>query len=455
MVKNVTGSGGNDGITIDATGAKVGDEVSVTVTGNVTVTDTGSGGGRVNDIALGAGNDTLVVLNASRDTSQDGVDSSSDETKIGNITASGGDNFVSLQSSGGRGSATFGAGNDTLVLNDGYLRNGANMGGGNDLVEIRVSESVDNFSTKDPMAIDGGSGIDTLDIKASQFTVSLFESGSGRFVLDTSGNGVGDTTVDALTQNNFGQLVGYTTGELRGAFTIGDNGFQATFRNFEEIFATMCFAHGTMIRTEAGDVAVEGLRRGDKVLTEDAGAVAIRWIGSRRLDPIDLAVNPHLRPIRIRAGALAEGLPETDLIVSPQHRILVSSVIAERMVGKREVLVAAKHLVGLARIYIVEDIQEVTYYHFLLDAHRVVWSNGARSESLYTGLTALNTLSAGARQEIFEIFPELEDAVAQIDAAIFTPAAYLMPGRLARSLRARHLKNEKQLLMDGRVAQHG
>lgn len=155
-----------------------------------------------------------------------------------------------------------------------------------------------------------------------------------------------------------------------------------------------------------------------------------------------------------RAGALAEGLPETDLIVSPQHRILVSSVIAQRMVGKRELMVAAKHLVGLAGIAIAEDMQEVTYYHFLLDAHRVVWSNGARSESLYTGLTALNTLSAGARQEIFELFPELEDAAAQVDEAIFTPAAYLMPGRPARSLRARHLKNEKQLLMDSPVAHH-
>ena len=53
------------------------------------------------------------------------------------------------------------------------------------------------------------------------------------------------------------------------------------------------------------------------------------------------------RPIRIRAGTLGNGLPEADLIVSPQHRVLVRSGIARTLFGADEVLVAAKQLLAL------------------------------------------------------------------------------------------------------------
>nr|AIA91314.1 CAZy families GT4 protein [uncultured Gluconobacter sp.] len=92
---------------------------------------------------------------------------------------------------------------------------------------------------------------------------------------------------------------------------------------------------------------IEDLRVGDLVLTKDDGPQPLRWISSRHVSAEMLAAHPNMRPIRIRAGALGEGLPLRDLIVSPQHRMLVRSKVAERMFGEEEVLVAAKHLLEL------------------------------------------------------------------------------------------------------------
>src|SRR5690606_25956344 len=119
-------------------------------------------------------------------------------------------------------------------------------------------------------------------------------------------------------------------------------------------------------------------------------------------------LNPDLRPIRIRTGALGGGMPEQDLMISPQHRVLVNSRIAESMFGSREVLVAARQLLIIEGIDVAEDITELDYWHFLFDDHEIVFSNGAKTESLYAGAEALESIGSEARKEIFTLFPDLE-----------------------------------------------
>ncbi len=199
-----------------------------------------------------------------------------------------------------------------------------------------------------------------------------------------------------------------------------------------------CFCAGTLIDTPRGPVAVEALQPGDLVLTRDNGARALRWIGRRVLDAAELASQPKLRPIRIRAGALSAGIPHSDLMVSPQHRVLVRSSIAQRMFGAAEVLVAARQLLALDGIEQV-DADSVEYVHILFDGHEVVTSNGALTESLYTGPEAMQAVGDAARAEILTIFPELRD----------TPAAAARPlvtGAQARQLAQRHMRNAKALV---------
>ncbi|WP_205957835.1 Hint domain-containing protein [Paracoccus salipaludis] len=202
-----------------------------------------------------------------------------------------------------------------------------------------------------------------------------------------------------------------------------------------------CFARGTRIETPRGAVAVEDLRPGDLVLTRDRGAQPLRWVGSSRVDGGTLASTPRLRPIRIRAGALGQHAPAQDLLVSPQHRILVRSKIAQRMFGAAEVLVAAKQLVLLDGIDVAEDLAEVEYFHLLFDRHEVVISNGAETESLYTGPQALRSVGPAARQEILDLFPQLLD-----EAFVVEAARPLSSGRMGRKLAMRQAQQGRALL---------
>lgn len=202
-----------------------------------------------------------------------------------------------------------------------------------------------------------------------------------------------------------------------------------------------CFLSGTLILTERGEVAVEALSVGDTVLTRDHGPRPIRWIGSRVVTAAGLARSPNLRPIRIRAGALGAGTPSSDLLVSPQHRVLVRSKIAQRMFGTDEILVAAKQLLPLDGIEVAEDIGSVEYFHILFDRHEVVISNGAETESLYTGPEALRAVGRAAQEEIFTLFPELRDHDHK-----WLPARPFAPGRMARRLADRHAANGKPLV---------
>lgn len=193
-----------------------------------------------------------------------------------------------------------------------------------------------------------------------------------------------------------------------------------------------CFAAGVRLMTAKGQRPVEKLSVGDLVETADNGLQPVRWIGTRKLDAIDLAAAPNLRPVRIAKGALGAGLPRRDLLVSPQHRMLVRSDIAQKMFGPSEVLVAARHLIGLDGVSVADDVTEITYVHVLFDRHEVVFAEGAQSESLFTGAEALEAVGQAARAEILALFPELADGAPVQGARPF------LTGRQGRALAVQH-----------------
>jgi hypothetical protein len=168
-----------------------------------------------------------------------------------------------------------------------------------------------------------------------------------------------------------------------------------------------CFTPGTVITTPQGDRPVEELREGDRIVTRDNGIQQIRWLGRRALTGHDLARAPQMRPILIQRGALGDNLPEYDILVSPQHRLLLTSTKSQLYFEDREVLAAAKHLTGMPGIDEVGTLG-VTYIHFMFDQHEVVLANGAWSESFQPGTNVLRGMGAEQREEILRLFPELK-----------------------------------------------
>lgn len=208
----------------------------------------------------------------------------------------------------------------------------------------------------------------------------------------------------------------------------------------DNIALMVCLTRGTLIETPDGERLIEDLQAGDWITTMN-GPQQLRWIGARMLNATDLARNEKLRPVRIAVGTLAHNLPHQDLLVSRQHRMLISSPIAHRMFASRDVLISAIKLAAWPGICIDMDCEEVTYFHMLFDRHEVIFANGAPTESLYTGPEALKALPDEAREEILTLFPELST-----DYYIPIPAHPMPKGRHQRSLIARHLKNRQPLL---------
>ena len=256
-------------------------------------------------------------------------------------------------------------------------------------------------------------------------------------------------TIDVFRVEVEGTLVGYITSEpLVPGLTYTFQASNVTPTNAPDttdpsaIVDVPCFVAGTRIMAPTGPTPVEDLKVGDVVLTADNGPQHIRWIGTRHLDQAALRTRLRLKPIRIEAGSLGDQLPQRDLFVSPQHRMLVRSPIAVRMFGAEEVLVPAHILVGVPGISVAEDTCAVTYVHLLFDRHEIIYAEGAPSESLLTGAQALSSVHSDARSEILELFPELGQR------NFVPPAARRIPdkGKRARALIRRHIKNERPLI---------
>ena len=315
----------------------------------------------------------------------------------GNDTLAGGLGNDSLSGGTGDDQISGGAGADTM---DG--------GDGNDAFVVGQGDSVT-----------GGAGDDTFTL------TDLAEPGSAGITI-TGGEGRDVIVLGAVHQPGTTVLVGDGTNGYNGTLTLLD-GSVVTFTGIESI---VCFTRGTRIATPDGERRIETLSRGDLVLT-DQGPRPIRWIGNRRLDGARLRANPQLSPIRIPAGALGPELPLRDLTVSPQHRILITNRVAERMFDAQSVLVPAKDLVGFFGVHRLEDAAEADYWHVLLDGHHVLQSEGTWAESLYPGPEAMKGLPCESQTEILTLFPQL---ALLPQAAGFEPAYPFQRGTKARRM---------------------
>ena len=133
---------------------------------------------------------------------------------------------------------------------------------------------------------------------------------------------------------------------------------------------TPCYCRGTLIRTEGGEVPVEALTIGDKVITKSGKARPIKWIGRRSYDGRFIMGRKDVLPICIKAGALDDRVPQRDLWLSPHHALYLDGVLIE-----------AKDLVNGVSIVQADRVEKVEYFHIELETHDVIIAEGALAES--------------------------------------------------------------------------
>ncbi|MCV3272448.1 Hint domain-containing protein [Roseobacter sinensis] len=145
--------------------------------------------------------------------------------------------------------------------------------------------------------------------------------------------------------------------------------------------ASVSFTRSTQITLGSGrQMPIEDLHPGDEVLTRDDGVQPIRWIGQSTLRAVG-----EFAPIRITAGTLNN---TRDLVVSPDHRLLIYQRTDRLGAGRPEVLVKARHLVNGTTVT-VDQGGFVDYFQLLFDTHQIIYAEGIAAESmLLDGRTA-------------------------------------------------------------------
>jgi len=320
---------------------------------------------------------------------------------------------------GGYGATLGGAGvyikNGTL-LNSGVIIGGVNDNGartdavlfstyasgiGTLVVEAGASfegSVVANSTIADVLAIGGTSAVSLIGLGSEyqNFRILAFESGatgtvSGTYSafsgLNVTSFALGDTLVlDGFAEGidlylkGTGLVLGngsssQITLDITGSFTTSDFTVVDSSGNSTISLNSMpCFAAGTRILTTRGETQVEQMREGMQVILADERIVPVTWIGHRT---VDIAGHPHpetVRPVLIMAGAISNGVPARDLLISPDHAVALNGH-----------LIPAKALINGSTIRQI-DRRTITYYHVELPEHAVLLAEGTPCESyLETG----------------------------------------------------------------------
>jgi hypothetical protein len=177
---------------------------------------------------------------------------------------------------------------------------------------------------------------------------------------NTDGSYPEATLISDAAGDLFGTTQGGGTDGAGTVFEVSDTGFQAA----------PCYLAGTRIATPTGEVLVERLAIGDRVVTLSGAERPIKWMGRRSYGGRFVMGRKDILPICVKAGSLDSNVPRRDLWISPHHAMYLEGVLIE-----------AKDLVNGVSIVQAEQVQNVEYFHIELDSHDVIIAEGAPSES--------------------------------------------------------------------------
>jgi hypothetical protein len=204
----------------------------------------------------------------------------------------------------------------------------------------------------------------TLDTMSTGSTIELTGLSFASAVWSQTDNTLTMTGASGtLTLATMGTYTG------RGFVTQADAAIGGT----DVVVTAACFAEGTHIATDAGDVPVEAIRPGMRVRSAFGGCVEVVWVGRRRVD-CRRHPRPHdVWPVRIASGAFGPRMPDRPLWLSPDHAVFVEDAGGGG-------LIPVRYLLNGATIRQV-PVDHVTYFHVEAPMHDVILADGLPAES--------------------------------------------------------------------------
>ena len=247
------------------------------------------------------------------------------------------------------------------------------------LIDLNDDGDIDSFDNDSIAGFDVTSSWpgDTVTVNVGGTNITYI----GTTFYLTNGTQVFTPTDGQVLQN--GTLTSATGVTSQGPLDVGDLG-------------PPCFVVGTLIETERGMTPIQDIEVGDLVRTLDNGLQPVKWRGKRSVAALDKRA-----PIRFAKGAIGN---TRELLVSPQHKILVSGWRAELFFGEDEVLVAAAHLVNADTIHRAPR-RHIDYHHLMFDRHEILLAEGIPAESFFPGEYILQ--DSDLYDEIMDLFPEM------------------------------------------------
>ena len=175
---------------------------------------------------------------------------------------------------------------------------------------------------------------------------------------------------------------------------------------FEAAFSA--FAHGTLIKTTRGQVAIEDLEPGAEIITAEHGPLPLLWIGSMTLVPNAEGASPEgARLTRIMADSLGPTRPAQDLMAGPGARLLNRCNGTHDIVGADHVLCPVRDLVDGVHVIEIIPPRPVTVYHLCLHRHATIFAAGLEAETFHPGPGFERGMGPNMLQLFLSFFPHI------------------------------------------------
>ena len=129
---------------------------------------------------------------------------------------------------------------------------------------------------------------------------------------------------------------------------------------------TAGIALGTIVLTLDGEIPVEHLSAGDRIITRDSGMAVLKAIHTQEITT---------RPYRISADRLGPGRPDVDTLVTADQPILVRGLLAKALFATDNAMVPVSRLADGDYIAKCEE-QTLRVYELEFDTPHVIYANG-------------------------------------------------------------------------------